>query len=704
MWSCVDQLSDDALIAGTRRLVGQTNQTLAALLAHLAEVEARGIHRVRACASLYTYCVYELRIPEDAAFRRAKAARLCGRFPALYDAVAAGELHLTGLLLLGAHLTEENHVEVLARARHRTKREIAKLVRQLHPLPDVPARIEPLGPEPGIASPRNPTWSELEASFSPVRELPPGARPAHWVDGAGHRDGAELGGVDRAGAGQSGSADAEAAEDGADRAGADPDAAPQRYKVQFTASQEYVELLERARDLLSRAVPDRSIAEVHLRALRELVAKLGARCTFVDATGRRCREATRLELHHQQPFARGGPATAANLSLRCRAHNALAAERDFGHGFMENRKGAPPDVRLHAEPVAHVACTANRARGQQLFSTPTRRVLRGGAGRTGRPGGVAERVGLGLARLCGPESAAMRRTVLLAAALTLAACSKHDKAAAPAHSAPWRAKPAPSAVARASLMVRYAIEPRGRASFTLKAKKGAPSGALRVARGTLEVDLLDLSKTRGTVGMDLASVQMDAADPGVAPGPGTAAADLEDPSRQAKDWLAVGDNVPEAERARQRWASFRIESIDHTSASAAYLGRRVKASELSPDAGVTEPEAGDAGDAGAPRHEIRAVDLVATGKLLVHGVEAEHTVQLRALFDFPGKPGPKLRPSRIALRTRHPLALSLAAHDIKPRDSEGVFVAEGMKLLGVSVGRTARISLDLTAVPAPAHP
>ncbi len=184
---CVEQLSDDALIDGTRRLVGRTNQTLAALLAHLAEVEARGIHRVRACASLYTYCVYELRMSEDAAFRRAKAARLCRCFPALYDAVAAGELHLTGLLMLGPHLTEENQVEVLARARHRTKREIAKLVRQLDPLPDVPARIEPLGPEAGIASPRNPTWSEFAASFSAVRELSPGARPADWVDDAQRR-------------------------------------------------------------------------------------------------------------------------------------------------------------------------------------------------------------------------------------------------------------------------------------------------------------------------------------------------------------------------------------------------------------------------------------------------------------------------------------------------------------------------------------
>jgi len=86
---CLDQLPDEALLAGTRSLVGRSNQVLAALLAHLAEVEARGIHRVRACASLYTYCIYELRMSEDAAFRRARAAKIAREFPIVFEQLAA---------------------------------------------------------------------------------------------------------------------------------------------------------------------------------------------------------------------------------------------------------------------------------------------------------------------------------------------------------------------------------------------------------------------------------------------------------------------------------------------------------------------------------------------------------------------------------------------------------------------------------------
>jgi hypothetical protein len=131
-------LSDDELLANTRRLVGRSNQLLAALLVHLAEVEVRGVHRTRSCASLYTYCIYELRFSEDAAARRSAAARFAKEFPALLDAVAAGELHLTGLLMIGPHLTPENHESVLGRAKFRTKRELARLVRELNPLQRCP--------------------------------------------------------------------------------------------------------------------------------------------------------------------------------------------------------------------------------------------------------------------------------------------------------------------------------------------------------------------------------------------------------------------------------------------------------------------------------------------------------------------------------------------------------------------------------------
>jgi hypothetical protein len=54
----------------------------------LAAVEARGIHRTRRCASLYTYCIYELR----ALLARDRAG------------MTLGELHLEAMKLLVASL------------------------------------------------------------------------------------------------------------------------------------------------------------------------------------------------------------------------------------------------------------------------------------------------------------------------------------------------------------------------------------------------------------------------------------------------------------------------------------------------------------------------------------------------------------------------------------------------------------------------
>ena len=383
-------ISSDTRERESRARVGNGNGNGNGVRKHLGEVEARGIHRARSCASLYTYCIYELRMSEDAAFRRARAARIARQYPVVLDKIAAGEIHLTALLILGPHLTEENHLNVLERAKHRTKKEIASLVRMLDPLPDVASVVEPLGPVRSPLAIRTGTWGDMMAALcGPVRELEPGDRPSDWIDpdadlladDTPHDPGAEQ------------PPTANRASDPA----TEPSFSPQRYKVQFTATQEYVDLLEEARDLLAHAVSSRSLEQVHLRAMRLLVAELkkrkyavgdtnprqrgsdaprrsmrpqggdrkrdrrtryiparvrravwqrdGGRCTFVDARGERCRETRYLELHHQKPHARRGPPTESNLSLRCRAHNALAAEEDFGREFMALQKGDGEHVR-----------------------------------------------------------------------------------------------------------------------------------------------------------------------------------------------------------------------------------------------------------------------------------------------------------------------------------------------------------------------
>lgn len=140
----VAHLDDEVLIDHLAALVASERQVTAAVLIHLAEVDARKLYLGKACASMHVYCVRELHLSEAAAFKRITAARAARRFPALFTAIAAGQLHLTAVVCLAPHLTEENAAGLIAAATHQPKSGIDRLLARLQPRPDVPAALGPV--------------------------------------------------------------------------------------------------------------------------------------------------------------------------------------------------------------------------------------------------------------------------------------------------------------------------------------------------------------------------------------------------------------------------------------------------------------------------------------------------------------------------------------------------------------------------------
>jgi hypothetical protein len=153
--------------------------------------------------------------------------------------------------------------------------------------------------------------------------------------------------------------------------------APERYRVQFTIGRETREKLRRVQALLRREIPDGDPAAIFDRAQSLLLDKVektklgkadkprpqptirsetdkdirepshpsrhiprevkrevwqrdGGQCAFVSSDVQRCTERTFLEHHHVQTYAQHGPATVANISLRCWRHNQYEAELIFG--------------------------------------------------------------------------------------------------------------------------------------------------------------------------------------------------------------------------------------------------------------------------------------------------------------------------------------------------------------------------------------
>src|SRR5262249_30739358 len=137
--------------------VARERTATADVLAHLAEVDTRRLYLPAGYSSLHAYCVQELHLSEQAAYKRILAARAARDFPAIFDALADGRLHLSAIVLLATYLTQETADALLAAARHKTKSEIEVLLARRFPRPDVatstwaiPAAAAPAQLSPGI--------------------------------------------------------------------------------------------------------------------------------------------------------------------------------------------------------------------------------------------------------------------------------------------------------------------------------------------------------------------------------------------------------------------------------------------------------------------------------------------------------------------------------------------------------------------------
>jgi hypothetical protein len=325
-------LSDDQLLSSVHTLACAEWDATARLIAALGEMDRRELFLGQGCSSLFTYCTQVLHLSESAAYSRIAAARVARRFPLVIDQLADGAVSLTTVCLLASVLTADNHQALLAAARHKSKRDVEHLVAGARPRPDVSTRVRKL-PSP---MPEDVRAASILCSGAATVEEPAPIQPA-----------------------------VEAPVRPAIRPAVVAPLAPERYKIQFTTSRDAYEKLRRAQALLRHVIPSGDPAAVFERALDALLGDLerkklaatdrprhsqrpapgsrhipaavkrkvwrrdGARCAFVGATGR-CNERGFLELHHVVPFAAGGDATAANIELRCRAHNAYEAERFFG--------------------------------------------------------------------------------------------------------------------------------------------------------------------------------------------------------------------------------------------------------------------------------------------------------------------------------------------------------------------------------------
>jgi hypothetical protein len=240
-------LSDGELLAELRNAVAAERQATARLIGLLIELDSRRLFLAEGSSSLFTYCTQALHLSEHAAYNRIEAARAARRFPLILDLIEQGALTLTAVRLLAPHLTADNYREVLARARHKGKREIELLVAAVAPRPDEPMIIRKLP--------------------SPSRPADPAQAPMSLAPSPSERAAAALSDL------ASGVATLHITPQGVRPVQVVP-LTPERYKVQFTVSRETHDKLRRAQDLSRHTNPSGDLAAIFDRALDLLLSQL----------------------------------------------------------------------------------------------------------------------------------------------------------------------------------------------------------------------------------------------------------------------------------------------------------------------------------------------------------------------------------------------------------------------------------------------
>jgi len=311
----------EKIVAHLYELRRQERGLLVEFLWYLSELEARGAVLEMGFTSTFAFCTDYLGLTKGSAYRRTHGARLLGRFPLAAEYLTDGRLSLTTFVLLENVLDGDGRV-VLDRAAGKSEDDVKVLVASMRPQ-------EP----PADLFRRLPNVNHVQVPAEPLA----------------------------AGIFQNQLVPAEPPVDNSRSRGRIDPISEDRRVLRVTVAKEFADDLAKVKAALSHEIPDGNLEKVLHACLKQMLQAVekrrkgsgkgrdgstagryvpvddrravwerdGESCAFVSADGRRCGSTHQLELHHIDPFAKGGETTADNLIVVCRRHNAFHAARDF---------------------------------------------------------------------------------------------------------------------------------------------------------------------------------------------------------------------------------------------------------------------------------------------------------------------------------------------------------------------------------------
>ncbi|MEQ9539022.1 MAG: hypothetical protein RIU46_19890, partial [Deltaproteobacteria bacterium] len=229
--------------------------------------------------------------------RRVAVVRAAGRVPEVFELLATGELHMTGVAKLSKFMNDDNAHSLVEQAKNKSKAEVEMLIATEFPgAKSGDDRIEATTPD--TFAFRFDGSAEAKALLDRAKELTP--------------PGTDIGEIFEA------------------------------------ALALYVEKLERRKNgktsrPRSRPAEDAPAGAAYVPAAtrRAVVERDGAQCTYVSSDGRRCSERSNLEFDHVGGRVLGAKSVVGELRLLCRTHNLHAAREVLGHALIDRRIHEP---------------------------------------------------------------------------------------------------------------------------------------------------------------------------------------------------------------------------------------------------------------------------------------------------------------------------------------------------------------------------
>lgn len=245
-------------------------------------------------------------------------------------------------------------------------------------------------------------------------------------------------------------------------------------------------------------------------------------------------------------------------------------------------------------------------------------------------------------------------SLLCASILALAGCGNDN----PTPPAPSASALAPSKAPESKTLAKLTIDPSGTATFDMKAPLENIKGTVKGFGGDLEVELTDLSKSRGKITIDVTTLEThtfgeDAKD--------------EKQTEHARTWMEVGPKSAEDKKSKFKTAEFAIREIAGASTM----------------------------DVTKMTGDSRSVTMTVKGDFLLHGRSVAMALDLACAFQFDGD---KLK--SVACKSAKPALVNLKAHAIEARDDAGeAVIAKTLELFGSKVADDASVTFEVMARP-----